>query len=252
MAVQSIIAGVLIASGVYLVTTKVLVPTVKIYANIDNYVPVVSPIAEAPKSNLSAINTYQDTYFEFKELDPGFRQYEYVEKGGVAYPKKDAERKSSQETDQKYFYLTIPKLDITKAKVEINSTNLDPKESLGHYDNTCLPGEGCNTFIYGHSSISGLNSRHEDNNYTRIFTKLGDLKYGEEFYIEYDKDGDGELEEYRYIVDLTRVRSPEDVNPLADPYPGSMGVHENTVELFTCTPPGTTLYRLSVVGKLVN
>src|SRR5258708_3786890 len=41
----------------------------------------------------------------------------------------------------KYFFLTIPKLNIKNAIVETNSPSLSPDTALGHYKGTALPGK---------------------------------------------------------------------------------------------------------------
>ena len=173
------------------------------------------------------------------------REVDYKKADGILYPEFIEEKLRSKEDIPDFFYLTIPKLNIENAKVETNSKNLDPRKALGHYNGSCLPDEGCNAFIFGHSSYIGSPNHYEEGDYTTIFSRLGELEYGDEFQIIYKG------KTYRYVISLTKVQKPEDVNPLGNPIPASIGKHESTVELFSCTPPGTTKFRLSVVGKLV-
>lgn len=243
-ALKTIIASALVLSGVSILITKVLVPVVVIHANTVESSPVVSPLSEdSSDANLSAPDNSER--FTFKELSSGFmRNVDYREKDGLYYPEFVEEVVEADLPE--FFYITIPKLEIYDARVKVNSLDLDPDDALGHYNGTCLPDEACNTFIYGHSTFSGSVNHYEDGDYTAIFKDLGELEYGDEFYIKY-KD-----KEHRYIVELTKIQKPQDVDPLGEPLPRSLGKYENTVELFTCTPAGTTKYRLSVVGREIR
>ena len=137
------------------------------------------------------------------------------------------------------------KLDIYDAIIQTNSETLDPDTMLGHYKGTCLPDEACNVFVYGHSTHKWAKNRYEKGDYSGVFSKLDELVYGDEIFINFNN------KEYKYIVDSSIIKNPEDVDPLAQPYPKSLGTHENTLELFTCTPSGSTKYRLSVLAKQI-
>lgn len=235
------LSALLFSTGLVLLMSKVLIPAVYIHADIEASAPVIKPIASNQSSNLAVVED-PEVRFTFDDL---------AEKAedGIAHGSDSARVETSSEDAEDvpdYFYISIPSLDIEDALVEVNTENLDPREALGHYDGSCLPDEACNVFIFGHSSFRNSKNRYKEGDYSKIFSRLDELEYGDEFTIKY-KD-----KEYRYLVDLTQVRDPEDVNPLEQPYPKSLGEHVGTVELFTCTPPGSTKYRLSVVGKLIN
>lgn len=138
-----------------------------------------------------------------------------------------------------YFAITIPKLDIEEALVEINATTLDPTLALGHYNGSALPGEMGNAFIYGHSVLPWF---YNPKNYKTIFSTLDKLLMGDVLYITYN----GSILEY--VVDGTAILAPEDVNPLALAKPKFL--NESTVTLMTCVPPGTKLKRLLVYAVL--
>jgi len=140
-----------------------------------------------------------------------------------------------------YFYLTIPKLKIKDALVETEAKTLNPDDSLGHYPGTSLPGENGNSFIFGHSVLPWF---FNSNNYKTIFSTLGKLEPGDEFYINYNNS------EYTYVVESTEELSPDDVDPLATIKPKYL--NESTVVLMTCSPPGTKLRRLLVNAILVD
>ncbi len=225
------ISVTLLTVGLYLMSSKVILPVASIYAASQTQYPIISPIA----SNSPVLSARDPNAFSFSELDYAYRSDE----GSVAQ-----ERSYEDYPDQ--FYLTIPKLNIYDAIVSTNSSNLDPRKALGHYKGSCLPDESCNVFIFGHSTNKWVKNHYESGDYTSVFSHLDELQYGDEIFVKY-KD-----KEYRYMVDLWTVRNPEDVDPLSQPYPKSSGLHQSTIELFTCTPSGTTKYRLSVVAKLVQ
>lgn len=247
---KSPIAVLLLATGVLIMFVKVLLPVVKIQADSEKSVPIISPVVSSDSASLVSVDADSDE-FTFDELSGGFRDGDdYVEVDGIKYKKEDEffQKEEVVERNQvpDFFYISIPKLDIEDAKVLTNSTNLDPQDALGHYNGSCLPDEGCNAFIFGHSTFKTSKNRYKEGDYTAIFARLDELEYGDEFYINYDG------KEYRYLVALSKVQRPENVNPLESPLPKSLGRHDGTVELFTCTPSGTTKYRLSVIGKLVE
>lgn len=140
-----------------------------------------------------------------------------------------------------YFFLTVPKLNIKNAKVESQSSSLNPDTSLGHYPGTALPGESGNTFIYGHSVLPWF---FNPNNYKTIFSTLGRLEPGDEFTITYNNNN------LTYVVESIEELEPEKVDPLAEIKPKYL--NESTVVLMTCSPPGTKLKRLLVNAVLVD
>jgi len=172
---------------------------------------------------LGIASGYRD--FEFSELHEGFGKTRKFEEANVP----------------EEFYLSIPKLRIENAVVHTNSTDLNPENFLGHYDGSALPGEVGNAFIYGHSVLPMF---YNPKNYKSIFSTLGTLEEGDEFYLRYNN------RELKYAVEYGVVLVPEEVYPTADVTPKYM--NESTVTLMTCVPPGTKSKRLLVVGKLVN
>ena len=150
----------------------------------------------------------------------------------------------SKENIPDFFSITIPKLDIYDAQVKTNSSTLDPEEYIGHYQNTCLPGEACNGLLYGHSTNTWVENEYKNGDYTAVFTRLRELEIGDLYTINYNGQA------YNYKVDKKYIKSPDDINPLENPYDESYNISSTT--LFTCDPPGTTKYRLHVVGKKIN
>ena len=137
------------------------------------------------------------------------------------------------------FRISIPKLHIENAKVETNSTNLDPINLLGHYKGTSLPGEPGNVFIYGHSVLSIF---FNPKDYKTIFSTLPRLEKGDKVFIDYASKS------YTYEVVEKLTLKPKDVNVL-DTNPGRLPLGSKTLTLMTCVPPGARTFRLLVVAK---
>ena len=216
----------LLLAGSVLMLFKVIVPMFNMHIDSLERAPILSPTSEL--SNI-VIDTKNNTKFSFIEL-------------------KDTKRailSRYQDLDlPQEFYISIPSLNIKDAVVKINSTDYDPKNALGHYKGSCLPGDGCNAFIFGHSTYEGAINRYEKGDYTAIFSKLNNLNYGDEFNIKFND------KEYRYIVQKSKIEKPKNIDPLSDPYP--TGTNKSSVTLFTCDPPGTTINRLLVTAMLVE
>jgi len=228
---------VLIFLGIGILFQKFLLPIAISYAKVSENAPIDSPLAGKNAVNLSANITSKDKGFVFNELT----------EGGITHTESEHEKlenKSGVDNIPEFFYLTIPKLDIYDAKVVTNSLNLNPKDAVGHFKGSCLPNEACNTFLFGHSTFKSVKNNYEKGDYKQVFSRLNELEYGDEFYITYNG------KKYRYMVDFSKIDEPLNVDPLENPYPKSL--HVNSITLFTCDPPGTTKYRLSVVARLVD
>lgn len=135
----------------------------------------------------------------------------------------------------RYYNLSIPKLKIDGATVEIGGDNL--AKNLIHYRGTALPGKPGNTVIFGHSTLPQL---FNPKNYLSIFSKLPTLKTGDEIKLDYD----GIVYTYR-IEEMFEVK-PIEFRVLEQRYDDSY------LTLITCVPPGTYLRRLVVRARLVQ
>lgn len=223
------IAAVLIVSGVYMLFSKVVFPVIETYAasetykpiqNVANYVNVASNQTSTPASFNEFVSAAKDDYIPIKKERTG------------DIPEK--------------FYITIPKLEIFDAEVDTNSKTTNPDKALAHFHGSCLPDEDCNVFIYGHSTSKWVKNKYLNGDYSAIFTNLEKLTYGDEIYISFaDKT-------YKYMVDQTSIKNPSEVNPFESPYKNEANSHKSSLELFTCSPPGTTKYRLSVVALPID
>lgn len=141
----------------------------------------------------------------------------------------------TRETKANYkaFSLTIPKLKIDQAEVEVDSNDLS--KNLAHLPGSALPGEKGNMFISGHSALSQLFSLKNP-----LFVKLPDLKKGDEIVVEADGA------KFRYEVSSFKVVDPKDTSVISPPEP--LGRY---ISLMTCVPPGLNFKRLVVLGKMI-
>lgn len=164
----------------------------------------------------------------------GFREFEFSELSHETNVFEDPNRPD-------YYYLTVPKLGINKARVETAPTDLNPDSALGHYIGSNLPGESGNTFIYGHSVLPIF---YNPDNYKTIFSTLDELEIGDEFTIEYNN------KKLTYAIEEKKELYPDQVDPLGGYKPKYL--NESTVTLMTCFPAGTKIKRLMVNATLVN
>jgi LPXTG-site transpeptidase (sortase) family protein len=110
------------------------------------------------------------------------------------------------------------------------------KRGVAHFRGTPLPGDGGNSFIYGHSSVENFFSRHQNLPET-IFTRLENIDIGEDVYINRDN------QRLHYIVRKKKIVEATDFSILE-----TQGDKE-TVTLMTCWPLGIGTKRLVVVAE---
>jgi len=151
--------------------------------------------------------------------------------------KKGEDHMNPVDTD---FGIVVPKINANAKVIE----NVDPYNSweyqqsltqgVAHAKGSSVPGEDGNVFIFAHSSDNFYNA----NRYNSVFYLLNKLEISDYFYLIKDSVI------YKYAVEQTGVVKPENVEYLSPNY------GERTAVLMTCWPPGTTIDRLIVVGKL--
>lgn len=139
--------------------------------------------------------------------------------------------------------LSISKLGINKVNLTPNVEsydekvyNLSLKSGLAHFKGTPLPGDGGNSFIYGHSAVPSFFTRHQDLAET-IFSKLEKVDVGDE--VSVFRDG----KELKYIVRKKKIVEPDDFTVLQ-----AQGDMES-VTLMTCWPVGVPTKRLIVLAQ---
>jgi len=141
------------------------------------------------------------------------------------------------------FGIVIPKIR-ANAKVIANVDPYNPIEyqwqlthGVAHAKGSSLPDKAGNTFIFAHSS----GNWYEANRYNSVFYLLNKLKKNDEIDIYYQKN------KIRYKVSETKIVNADQIN-----YLSSKPSNLQTLTLMTCWPPGTTLKRLIVVGRISN
>ncbi|GIW63713.1 MAG: hypothetical protein KatS3mg091_515 [Patescibacteria group bacterium] len=153
------------------------------------------------------------------------------------FPKVDASGNLTVKTELdlnkiKEYSLSIPKLDITDAKVIVAGEDLN--QGLVHYLPKSLPGEEGNVVIFGHSTLPQLFKKGD---YKSIFTYLHTLEKGDEISV---KLGDSV---YNYEVTEMFIINPDQIEIL------EQIKNDSILTLVTCTPPGTYWKRLVVRAK---
>lgn len=139
---------------------------------------------------------------------------------------------NSNETLVTVYKLSIPKVKINQALVQIGSDDLS--KSLIHFKTGGLPGKYGNTVIFGHSVLPQF---YNPKNYLTIFSLLPELKIGDDIYVHFDGI------DYRYKVISKIVTEPDDITGLEQRFDSSY------LTLVTCVPPGTYFKRLWVQAK---
>ncbi len=136
----------------------------------------------------------------------------------------------------------IPKINVQiPIHYNVNTTNEyiienNLESGVVHFPTTVLPGQNGNAVYFGHSANNILNP----GKYKFAFVLLHTLVDGDTFYLTYND------KIYTYKVISHFDVSPNDVGVLG-PVPGQTA----TATLITCDPPGTSLYRLIVIGKQI-
>ena len=140
-------------------------------------------------------------------------------------------------------FITIDSIGIKNIKVSSNVESVEEnvynrylKSGVAHFKGTPLPGDGGNSFIYGHSAVEAFFSRHKDYPET-IFSRLDGIDVGQKVMIQ--RDG----ENLEYVVRNKKIVDPTDftvLQPIQD---------KENVTLMTCWPLGIGTKRLIVVAE---
>jgi len=181
--------------------------------------------------------TYFENLFDVVNIERQRTQYKYDEKSHQIVPVK---------IDQEYqgnLNISIPAIGIKNIKISPNVEsyhkdvyNLALKDGVAHFKGTPVPGDGGNSFIYGHSAVPSFFSRHKNLPET-IFTKLENAEVGNTVVIERD----GVLLNYRIIK--KKIIEADDYTIF-----DQIG-NKETVTLMTCWPTGIGSKRLIVIAE---
>jgi len=217
------VGALLLFWSFYPVISFVIYSQLFIQKNILSPIPnsnIVSSLKEA-SSVLGSYDVYSNNLKDFTQAKLWFptKQQEVVTK----------------KLDVKEYSMSIPKLNISKAKVKVGEEDLS--KSLVHYIPTSLPGEYGNVAIFGHSTLPQLFNVKD---YKTIFTYLPSLEKGDKIIVYI-----GDLS-YEYEVYDMFVVKPDQVSVLEQKYDASY------LTLVTCVPPGTYWNRLVVKAKMTK
>jgi sortase A len=187
------------------------------------YPNLVSPVIEG---GTKGTETTQQTNIISQDVDYTKPENWFI---GADYGANNDKRRIS------FYTLTIPKLGIEEATVEIAGENL--AKSLVQYPGTAVPGKPGNSVIFGHSILPQFN---DPKNYIAIFSLLPTLEKGDEIDVKYDGVS------YHYEVESMFEILTTDLQVL-DQQPDS-----SYLTLVTCVPPGHPLKpkRLVVRAKV--
>lgn len=138
------------------------------------------------------------------------------------------------------FGIVIPKIRANARVIP----NVDPYNSqiyqyaltkgVAHAKGTAFPGEGKNIFLFSHSSANFYDALR----YNSIFYLLTKLEVGDPVYLFYKN------KKYTYAVTGKKLVDPTDTSFL------TTQTQQEILTLMTCWPPGTSIKRLLVFGKL--
>ncbi len=140
-------------------------------------------------------------------------------------------------------YLNIESVEIKGVRITPNVESSDEKVydqylkyGLAHFKGTPLPGDGGNSFIYGHSAVQSFFNKHNNLPET-IFTRLNEVDVGDTVIIKKNN------EDIKYTVRNKKIVSSDDFSILQ-----SQGDKE-TITMMTCWPLGVGTKRLIVVAE---
>jgi LPXTG-site transpeptidase (sortase) family protein len=185
--------------------------------------------------------------------DPGMSYFQNVMQHIGGSPNQPQSSNPNERAEVKIDKSYSKSMRLSISKIEINNINITSnvdsfnekiynralKNGLAHFKGTPLPGDGGNSFIYGHSALETFFSNNPDNPET-IFSKLEDVEISDEIIIK--KDG----KTLKYTVQKKKIADPEDFDVVS----GIDG--KETVTLMTCWPLGIGSQRLIVIGELVD
>src|SRR3989337_3150812 len=99
------------------------------------------------------------------------------EQDGVSYFITDFQPQGKRPQE---FLISIPKLEIEKAKVKVDAVKFD--KYLALFPGSAIPGDVGNSFITGHSILPQF---ADPKDYKAIFTKLPELEIGDEVLVDF-------------------------------------------------------------------
>lgn len=146
------------------------------------------------------------------------------------------------ENYNKKMFVSVPSANINHIQITPNVNSYEKKvydqalkHGVAHFKGTPVPGDGGNSFIYGHSGLSNIFQRV--NRPQLIFSRLEKVKIGD--IIKIEKEG----QTLKYIVTKKKLVAESDSTVL------NSNSYKETVTLMTCWPLGIGTQRLVVMGE---
>lgn len=190
----------------------------------------------------------------YKPVEPSITEIEYYDPGASYFENivvnsplaEQSEQNSKIVVNTTYtspLTITIDAVGISNIKITSNVDSSDKnryetalKQGVAHFKYTPLPGDGGNSFIYGHSTTDNVFNKYPNLPET-IFTRLKDIDIGDTVQVVRD----GKTLEYKTI--MVKITSPEDLTMLS----GIEG--KEIVTLMTCWPLGVGTHRLIIIAE---
>jgi len=240
--------AILLAIAGSVLLSSVLLPYYKSKRQVDSFSraqdQLLSPLPESQKRIINDEVAYYDpshSYWENLTRATGniyADSSKYYDNATHTY--KDIVIDTEYSTPMK---LSIPAIGIESINLQPNVLSTDEtvynsvlRNGLAHFKGTPLPGDGGNSFIYGHSALPSFFNSHQNTPET-IFSKLPDANIGNKVIIE--RDG----KTYQYIIKQKKIVEATDFSVL-EPVDG-----KETVTLMTCWPLGVGTKRLIVIAE---
>lgn len=144
--------------------------------------------------------------------------------------------------------LMIPKINVEVPVSfpdgnDVDTMDIAMSNGVAHFSvrgANALPGEAGNFVVSGHSA----GNVYQNSNYKFIFSGLLRLEPGDMIYMDYDGA------RYAYRMTGSKTVDPSDVQALVDITNDNLG--KPMITLITCTPLGTSKYRLLVYAEQVS
>lgn len=126
--------------------------------------------------------------------------------------------------------LNIPKINLEVA-IKRGTTNEILKDSVGHFENTAMPGE------YGNFSVAG----HRAYTSNKFFSNLDEVEIGDELIVLFEN------ETIKYLVNSIEIVTRDKVEVV-----DSTDNSKKEITLVTCTPKYVGSHRLIVKGLCID
>lgn len=229
---RRILVSILSAIFFLVAVIIMLYPAVSNYVNekfaSEIHTAYIEQLQQTDKGQLQLIRDLADAYN--KSMVPVATETESYTQTAILAASQDYERQLNPTGDGTMGYIEIPKINVQQPILHgTDSATLE--QGVGHLLGSSLPvgGSSTHTILTGHSGMASK----------RMFTDLGQLNFGDVFYLHVLG------ETLAYQVDGIHTVLPHDTSYLQIT-PG-----EDNCTLVTCTPVGINTHRLLICGHRI-